>query len=64
MQERNLVSWTNMVGGFAMNGLAFQAIEMFDKMIISGIKWDRVSFIAILSAYSHVGLVDKGCEYF
>lgn len=53
-----------MVGGFAMNGLAFQAIEMFDKMIISGIKWDRVSFIAILSAYSHVGLVDKGCEYF
>ncbi|KAK9220790.1 hypothetical protein WN944_009214 [Citrus x changshan-huyou] len=64
MREKNLQSWTIMISGLADNGRGNDAISLFDKMIQTGLKPDSISFSAILSACSHLGLVDEGKNYF
>ncbi|KAL4555673.1 hypothetical protein LXL04_038300 [Taraxacum kok-saghyz] len=62
--KKNLVSWTTMVAGTAMQGHGQEAMELFHQMVDSGIKPDSIAFISILYACSHAGLLDHGCKYF
>ncbi|KAL5834022.1 hypothetical protein ACOSQ3_017696 [Xanthoceras sorbifolium] len=64
MCEKNLQSWTIMISGLADNSRGKGAISLFTKMIQSGLKPDSMSFSAVLSACSHLGLVDEGKHYF
>uniref|UniRef100_A0A3Q7EMJ6 DYW domain-containing protein n=1 Tax=Solanum lycopersicum TaxID=4081 RepID=A0A3Q7EMJ6_SOLLC len=50
--------------GFAKHGFAHRAVELFNQMLEDGIKPNEVTYIAVLSACSHVGLVDEGWKYF
>ncbi|KAL4383116.1 hypothetical protein GQ457_15G006880 [Hibiscus cannabinus] len=54
--------WNAMIGGLAMHGYGIEAIERFREMQRNGIKPDQITFIAVLSACSHSGLVEKGKE--
>ncbi|XP_007043513.2 PREDICTED: pentatricopeptide repeat-containing protein At1g03540 [Theobroma cacao] len=63
MSSRNLITWNSMIYGFAQNGLGGEALRIFDEMI-KGIKPDYISFIGVLFACSHTGLVDQGRKYF
>ncbi|XP_068638784.1 pentatricopeptide repeat-containing protein At2g22410, mitochondrial [Aristolochia californica] len=60
MLERNSLTWTAMIGGLAMHGLGRDAINYFHKMIDIGLKPDEVTFIEVLSACCHTGLVEEG----
>lgn len=60
MEEKNLVSWNCIIGGYARHGLAYRAIEEFESMISSCVKPDEITFINVLSACGHAGLVDEG----
>lgn len=62
--EKNLVSWTAIIGGYGMHGQGDIAVKLFDEMIQSGIRPDRAIFVSILSGCSHAGLTDKGLDYF
>lgn len=64
MSDRDLVSWTSMVIGYGAHGYGKEAVELFDEMVNSGIRPDRIVFMAVLSACSHAGLVDEGLKYF
>lgn len=64
MQVRNLITWNSMICGFAQNGRGMEALGIFDEMIAEGIKPDYISFIGVLFACSHTGLVDQGRKYF
>nr|GEX37164.1 hypothetical protein [Tanacetum cinerariifolium] len=64
MQIRNLITWNSIINGFAQNGRGVDAIRMFNDMIGDGINPDSISFIGVLFACSHAGLVDEGREYF
>ncbi|KAA8545271.1 hypothetical protein F0562_020055 [Nyssa sinensis] len=64
MSRRNLVSWTSMMIGYGTHGYGKEAVELFDEMVASGIRPDRIVFMAVLSACSHAGLVDEGLNYF
>ncbi|XVF89301.1 hypothetical protein PTKIN_Ptkin19aG0119300 [Pterospermum kingtungense] len=64
MTERSIVSWTSVIVGLAMHGRGLQAVSLFHEMITDGVVPDGVAFIALLSACSHSGLVNKGKEYF
>ncbi|XP_060672855.1 pentatricopeptide repeat-containing protein At1g03540 isoform X1 [Ziziphus jujuba] len=64
MQVRNLITWNSMICGFAQNGSGREALEIFNEMIAEGIKPDYISFIGVLFACSHTGLVDQGRKYF
>ncbi|CAH2046849.1 unnamed protein product [Thlaspi arvense] len=63
-ERRNLVSWTSMMIGYGSHGYGEEAVELFDKMVSSGIRPDRIVFMAVLSACRHSGLVEKGLKYF
>ncbi|KAJ0780306.1 putative tetratricopeptide-like helical domain superfamily [Helianthus annuus] len=62
--DRNLQSWTIMISGLAENGHGEQAISLFNEMEDLGFIPDAVSFSGILSACSHLGLVEMGQKYF
>lgn len=60
MSEKNVIAWTAMISSYGTNGHAIQAIELFDLMKIQGPRPNRVTFVAILTACAHSGLVDIG----
>lgn len=64
MPSKDLVSWTSMVIGYGAHGYGKEAVELFDEMVRSGVRLDRVVFMAVLSACSHAGLVSEGLRYF
>ncbi|KAG5055232.1 hypothetical protein JHK85_007742 [Glycine max] len=64
MSERNLVSWNSMIAGYAANGQAKQAVEVFDQMRCMEFNPDDITFVSLLTACSHGGLVSEGQEYF
>ncbi|PIA37839.1 hypothetical protein AQUCO_03000407v1 [Aquilegia coerulea] len=62
MHEKNVVSWNEMIHGYAQNGCGDKAVEIFEDMIRLGEKPDGITFIAVLTACSHSGLVDVGMK--
>lgn len=64
MLEKNVISWTAIIGGYGMHGHGDFAVQLFDEMIRTGIRPDKALFVSVLSACSHAGLTDKGLDYF
>lgn len=64
MLERDVISWSIIISGEAMHGHAVEAISGFREMLEQGIKPNDITFMGILSACTHAGLVDAGLEYF
>lgn len=64
MTQRTVVSWNCMIVGFAVNGLADEALNFFYLMQRKGFKPDGVSYTGALTACSHAGLIDKGLRIF
>lgn len=63
MPVKNVVSWNEMIHGYAQNGCGEKAVELFEYMLRSEEKPDDVTFISVLTACSHVGLIDEGIKY-
>lgn len=64
MQERSVVTWTTMLAGLALHGLGREASAMFSRMESAVVKPNDITFIAVLSACRHAGLVEMGRWYF
>ncbi|KAF2311321.1 hypothetical protein GH714_021728 [Hevea brasiliensis] len=64
MRNKNVVTWTAMISGLAMNGHGREAIEAFREMQRIGVLPDDQTFTGVLSACSHCGLVDEGMLFF
>eukprot|EP01018_Ginkgo_biloba_P013574 Gb_33693 [translate_table: standard] len=64
MPQRDVVSWTSMISGYAMHGCGKEALKLFRQMQHSGTKPDHVTLVGVLSACCHAGLVDEGWQYF
>ncbi|KAK1270798.1 Pentatricopeptide repeat-containing protein [Acorus gramineus] len=63
--HRDVFSWTVMICGLAMNGNSEEALNLFSEMRSSSeVRPNEVTFLGVLSACSHAGLVDRGCFYF
>ncbi|CAM8878740.1 unnamed protein product [Rhodiola kirilowii] len=64
MGERNVKSWTSLISGYARNGDAHNALELYHMMESDGQKPNDVTFLALLFAYSHNGMTTEGLECF
>ncbi|TKY54717.1 Pentatricopeptide repeat-containing protein [Spatholobus suberectus] len=64
MPARDVISWNAMISGLSQNGCGNEALELFEEMCSEGTKPDSVTFVNLLSACSHMGLVDRGWVYF
>lgn len=62
--KNDVISWNAMIGGYASHGFAAEALKLFKLM-----KWFKVhptyiTFISVLNACAHVGLVEEGRRQF
>lgn len=55
--EKNIFCWNAMISGFAINGKCKEALEFFGRMEESNIRPDGITFLTVLSACAHGGLV-------
>jgi pentatricopeptide repeat protein len=60
LQVQDLVSWTSLIAGYAQRGESGNVFHAFEKMIRGGIKPNVVTFVNVLNACSHAGLVGEG----
>ncbi|KVI01303.1 pentatricopeptide repeat-containing protein At1g08070, chloroplastic [Cynara cardunculus var. scolymus] len=61
---KSLASWNAMISGLAMHRRAHEAIGLLEKMVNEGLEPDDITFVGVLSACSHAGLVNHGRRYF
>lgn len=67
MPERDIVVWNGIICGYAQNGEAMKALKLYNYMVRPGPSFtlpNHVTFVGVLTACSHSGLVEEGCQYF
>ena len=64
MNENNRISWTSMIDGYGRHGNGKGAIRFFERMKREEVKPDHITFVALISACSHTGLLEQGLRYF
>lgn len=65
MQEKNVYTYSSMIVGLASHGRANEAIALFKDMVRrADVEPNHVTFIGVLTACSHAGMVKEGRYYF
>ncbi|KAK9287345.1 hypothetical protein L1049_015760 [Liquidambar formosana] len=64
MGTRDVISYNTLIAGFAAHGHGSEAIKLMLKMKEEGIELDRVTYIGVLTACSHAGLLEEGRKVF
>ncbi|PIA28798.1 hypothetical protein AQUCO_06600011v1 [Aquilegia coerulea] len=64
MKEKNVKSWTAMISGYGMHGRAKESLEVIYEMQKEGVKPNYITFVSVLAACSHAGLVEEGWHWF
>ncbi|KAL5569132.1 hypothetical protein UlMin_025707 [Ulmus minor] len=64
IQHKDTVSWNAMLAGYAVHGLGDRAVSLFSLMQESHVQVDSLSFVSVLSACRHAGLIKEGREIF
>jgi pentatricopeptide repeat protein len=59
-----MIAWTAMLGAYAMHGHANEALAHFKQMCEQCVEIDDITFLSLLSACRHAGLLDEGLCYF
>ncbi|XP_023747612.1 pentatricopeptide repeat-containing protein At3g05340 [Lactuca sativa] len=61
--EMTTVSWNSMIAAFGSHGDVSKALELYEKMREEGVEPTEITFLSLLNACSHGGLVNKGMEF-
>ncbi|KAF6140557.1 hypothetical protein GIB67_035584 [Kingdonia uniflora] len=64
MFEKDVVSYSALITALADHGRANEALELFSRMQKDGVEPNQVTFVGVLNACSHAGLVHEGRKYF
>nr|XP_043621750.1 pentatricopeptide repeat-containing protein At4g14820 [Erigeron canadensis] len=64
MHRRNVITWSSMIGAYAVYGDALNALNLFREMKTQNIEPNDVTFVGLLYACSHSGLVEEGRKIF
>ncbi|CAD5193408.1 unnamed protein product [Musa acuminata subsp. malaccensis] len=62
--KQNVAIWNSMICGYGKHGNTEEALRTFNFMVSALIQPDHITFICLLSACSHSGLVDEGWRLF
>ncbi|XP_059658131.1 pentatricopeptide repeat-containing protein At4g21065-like [Cornus florida] len=60
MPVSDSVSWSAMIGGYARLGMSTDAVELFRRMQISGVRPDEITMVSVLSACTDLGALELG----
>lgn len=65
MPKRDITTWNYMILGFAMHGKAEAALKCFDRLVkMESFKPNSITFVGVLSACNHRGMVNEGRKFF
>ncbi|OVA12198.1 Pentatricopeptide repeat [Macleaya cordata] len=64
MKEKDVSTWNSIIGGLAVHGFANESIDLFTEMQREKIRPNEITFVGVLVACSHGGMVEKGRKYF
>lgn len=64
IEEKSIDHWNAMIGGLAIHGLGKLAFDLFMEMGKLCVKPDDITFIGVLNACGHAGLVKEGLVCF
>ncbi|OVA16609.1 Pentatricopeptide repeat [Macleaya cordata] len=64
MVERDIVTYNTIIAAYGIHGHGERAFSFFSRMKEARIRPDKLTFIALLSACSHGGLVDRGWFFY
>lgn len=64
IQHPDLVTWTALIDGYAQHGRGLEALGIFERMKRQGTNPDSVTYLSVLSACNHNGLVEEGFTHF
>ncbi|KAJ8767058.1 hypothetical protein K2173_012571 [Erythroxylum novogranatense] len=62
--KKEVISWNAMIGGYASHGYASEALELFKLMRHFEVQPTYITFISVLHACAHAGLVEEGRRIF
>ncbi|KAJ8900312.1 hypothetical protein K2173_024952 [Erythroxylum novogranatense] len=62
MVERDVISWTSLVTGYAHNGAYEEAIKLFREMRVEGIHPDQIVIASVLSASAELTIIEFGLQ--
>ncbi|XP_059644898.1 putative pentatricopeptide repeat-containing protein At3g25970 [Cornus florida] len=57
------ITWNSIIFGYAQHGQGKSALELFFLMRERNVKLDHITFVAVLTACSHIGLVEEGSNF-
>jgi pentatricopeptide repeat protein len=60
MEERDMISWTLMLGGYTKKGLSKEGFELYEQSQVAGVRCDRIMYVSIVSICASLGDVRKG----
>ncbi|XXG66149.1 hypothetical protein AAC387_Pa05g3689 [Persea americana] len=63
-KRKDVVLWNTMIAALAQHGRGEEAISLFEAMVEGGTKPDEITFVVVLMACSHSGLVHEGIRIF
>ncbi|KAL5777775.1 hypothetical protein ACOSP7_010701 [Xanthoceras sorbifolium] len=64
IKEPCLATWNSMIIGYSLNGFEQEALTCYSKMQKQRLKPDKITFLGVLAACTHGGLIDEGRRYF
>ncbi|XP_020550096.1 pentatricopeptide repeat-containing protein At2g34400 [Sesamum indicum] len=66
MPQKNEVSWNTMISAHALHGRAEEALALFQRMLVEekAACPDDITFVGVLSACVHAGLLEEGRQFF
>ncbi|WVZ14179.1 hypothetical protein V8G54_011745 [Vigna mungo] len=64
VKVKDVSTYNSIIGGLAMHGKSIEAVELFREMLTQRVRPNGITFVGVLNACSHGGLVDLGCEIF
>ncbi|KAF6172735.1 hypothetical protein GIB67_000793 [Kingdonia uniflora] len=62
--QRDVVSWNAMIGGYASHGYAMETLMLYGEMKKVTVRPTNITFVSVLNACAHAGLVDEGRREF
>lgn len=63
LKEKSAASWNAMIMGYGIHGRAKEAIKLFEEMQRTGHNPDDLTFLGVLTACNHSGLIHEGLRY-
>lgn len=64
MNNKDVIAWNAMISGYAMHGFSEEALKLLSEMCRIGLRPTDITFIGVLNACAHGGLIEEGWRFF